>query len=188
MAGQVIPIALALLIGISGGSAITVATLESPLGVVHGAGLHWSSMMNGNFDDGLGNPMIMQPPVIPSQSQSAYVTVSLSVSSWSQWNGTANATGACDSPSSPPGTCNAYIGIWTPAAWDSYAGGGPMQPFWCYTGTGSVCTNVSEASFTTPSLLGLAGQPWEIVIWDTQPYGLVGYYQVNLFVNPYFNP
>lgn len=142
----------------------------------------WGSGFNGCcFDDGIRNPSITTPPVVPNGTSVLYLVGSVSVTSWTRFNGTGNATGECNNVTGPAGACDVYIAIWTSDAWNSYASGGPLQPFWCYTGNGSACANVSEASFTTPSLSALEGQSWEIVIWNIQMYGLIGSLSFTLY-------
>jgi hypothetical protein len=152
-----------------------------------GARAGWNTGFNGCcFDDGIPNAAVMTPPVIPTGTPTFYVAGSLSISGWTHWNGVTNDTGSCAPATGPAGACDAYVGIWTPAAWSAYAAGGPMQPFWCYTESGSGCVDVSSASFTTPSLVALEGQPWDIVIWNSQTYGLIGAYSFTTYVSPDF--
>ncbi|HYB78534.1 MAG TPA: hypothetical protein VEG66_02085 [Thermoplasmata archaeon] len=147
----------------------------------------WGTEFNGCcFDDGLRNAAILSVPTVPNGTSILYLVGSLSISSWTHFNGTSNVTGTCLPPTGPVGVCDAYVGIWTPNRWGSYAAGGPMDPFWCYPGNGSMCSAVNNASFTSPSLTPLEGQPFEVVIWNTQFYGLMGSYSLTLYVPPDF--
>ena len=168
-------------------SAVVVAPLVDPSSQAGGVRSWWSTSFNGCcFDDGIRNAAITTPPIIHTGTSTLYLVGSVSVSGWTRWNGTANVTGNCPSSTGPAGACNVYVGIWTPDAWSAYDAGGPMQPFWCYTGNTSGCTNVSTASFTTPSLVALEGQAWDIVIWNVQMYGLIGNYSFTSYVSPDF--
>lgn len=147
----------------------------------------WNSSFNGCcFDAGLQNPAILSGPTIPSGTSVAYLNVSLSVTSWTHFTGTGNATGGCSPPVGPVGACDVYIGVWTPTAWNAYQYGGPLSPFWCFTTNSSTCTATSAATFTSSSLIPLEGQTWEVVIWNLQSYGLSGTYSVSLLVSPNF--
>jgi hypothetical protein len=59
-----------------------------------------------------------------------------------------------------------------------------MDPAWCYPGNTSTCAAVNNATFTSSSLTSLEGQPFEIVVWNTQFYGLIGSYNFTLFASP----
>lgn len=186
MAAPVIAVVVAVLVGAGVGSGLVVATMGSSSVAKQ---LVWqSSFSGGPFDDGIHHAATIVGPVIPSRTSMAYLTVSLSVTSWTRWNGMGNSTGTCDSPGSPTGACNVYIGIWTAAAWNAYTAGGPLQPFWCYSVSASACANVSAASFTSPSLVPLEGQAWEVVIWNIQLYGLIGNFELKFYASPYFSP
>ena len=144
----------------------------------------WSTGFNGCcFDDGVRNAAVNEPPTVHTGTSILYLGGSLSVESWTHFNGTGNVTGTCTPPTGPVGACDAYIGVWTPLAWDSYVTGGPMNPFWCYTGNGSSCVAVSNATFNSSSLTSLEGQPFVVVIWNTMTYGLVGSYTLALYVS-----
>ncbi len=107
-------------------SAIVVAPLVDPASPAGGARSWWSSSFSGCcFDDGIRNAAIATSPVVHFGTSTLYLVGSLSVSGWTRWNGTANATGNCPSATGPAGACDVYIAIWTSAAWTAYAAGGP---------------------------------------------------------------
>jgi hypothetical protein len=145
----------------------------------------WSAGFNGCcFDDGVRNAAVLSPPTIHTGTSVLYLGGSLSIQSWTHFNGTGNDTGTCAPPTGPAGACDAYVGIWTPSAWDAFVAGGPMQPFWCYPGNGSSCVAVNSASFNSSSLTSLEGAPFDIVIWNNMSYGLMGSFTVTLYVSP----
>ena len=150
--------------------------------------LAWQTAFNGCcFDDGVRNAATINAPTIHSGSAVLYLEGTLSIASWTHWNGTGNDTGICNPPEGPAGVCDAYVGVWTPSAWNAFVAGGPMDPAWCYTGNASSCAAVNNATFTSTSLTSLEGQPFDIVIWNTQFYGLLGGYSFALYVSPGFS-
>ena len=145
----------------------------------------WSTGFNGCcFDDGIRNADTIPMPTVHTGTSTLYLVGSLSIASWTRFNGTGNDTGTCDSATTPAGACDVYIGIWTPDGWSSYAAGGPMQPSWCYSAGGGSCTAVSNVTFTSSNLTSLEGLAWELVVWNVQPYGLIGSYTFSLYVSP----
>jgi len=187
MKRDLLAIVIAVVVGAAIASTIVVAPLVDPSGQSGGIRPSWSSNFNGCcFDDGIRNAAITTPPIVHTGTSTLYLVGSVSVGGWTRWNGTANVTGNCPAADGPAGACDVYVAIWSPAAWNAYAAGGPMSPFWCYRGNTSECTNVSSAYFTTPSLVALEGQTWDIVIWNVQPYGLIGNYSFTTYVSPDF--
>jgi len=144
----------------------------------------WASAFDGCcFDAGKHNPAIVSPPTIHTGTSILYLEGSLSILSWTHFNGTGNDTGTCNPPEGPAGVCDAYVGVWTPSAWNAYASGGAMDPAWCYPGNGTACVAVNNATFTSTSLTSLEGQPFEIVVWNIQAYGLAGSYSFTLYAS-----
>ena len=147
----------------------------------------WSSGFSGCcFDDGIRNAATFVPPIVHTNTSTLYVVGSVNVASWTRFNGTANVTASCSNTPTPPGACDVFVGVWTPAAWAIYAAGGPLAPAWCYSANGSVCANASSMSFTTTSLVSLEGESWEVVVWNIEPYGLMGNISLQAYVSSDF--
>ena len=182
-----VAILISAILGVAvGATLVATNSLLTRGAAIQSTQLKWDYGCSGcTFDDGIRNAATIVPPVIPNNTTSAYLQITLSVHSWTQWNGTGNSTGSCDSETS---ACKAFVGIWSPTAWDTYAVGGVASPFWCFTAGGPACTNTSTLSVSSPSLLPLIGEPFEVVIWNIAPFGLIGDFSVVLYATPYFSP
>ncbi|MCI4347335.1 MAG: hypothetical protein L3J97_01785 [Thermoplasmata archaeon] len=136
----------------------------------------------GPFAGGIGNSSVLPVRELPTGTATTYVDGTLGTVAWVLYtNGLFNRSGNCDTSFSPPGACNVFVGIWTPAAWFAYAHGGSLDPLWCYPGMGEGCSNVSGGELTTPNLSAFDGTGWEIVIWNLLPYSLSGSYVFTVY-------
>jgi hypothetical protein len=141
------------------------------------AGNIWGEL--NDYGVGLANAVILGPVTIPTGYSPVYVQGNISTLSWQRYEGgSGNLTGNCSAPTPEAGVCDVYVGVWTPAAWATYASGGSATPLWCYSNGGSGCTNASTFGFTSSDLSSSDGAPWEVVLWNLVPWGLYGYFNV----------
>jgi hypothetical protein len=160
--------------------------LPGPSGVNPRPLFEWfnSSFQGCCFGAGVNRSVVATLPTVPNGTAVISVFGSFGVTSWMKLNHSLIVeSGNCAEPFSPRGACDLYVGIWTPAAWRSYANGGPLDPMWCYPGNGSACQNISGGYVSTPNLSVLDGVSWEIVVWNVDTYLLNGQYQFDVYTS-----
>jgi len=151
------------------------------------AGISWGE--ENDYGVGLANAVVLGPTSNLPAYPVVYVQGNISTLSWHRYEGGGgNASGSCSAPTPEPGVCNVYVGVWTPAAWDTYASGGAASPIWCYSGGGSGCSNASTFSFTSSNFASVGESEWEVVIWNVVPWGLYGYFNATEYYGPVFPP
>lgn len=136
------------------------------------------------FASGVPKASIAPLPTVPNGTDAVYVSGSFGVNAWMKLNHSLlSESGNCANSFSPRGACDVFVAVWSPAAWETYAGGGPLAPLWCYPGNGSPCQNVSGGYVYSPNLSGFDGQPWQLVIWNVDTYLLGGSYQFHVYTS-----
>jgi hypothetical protein len=121
---------------------------------------------------------------VPDGTAVFSVIGSFGVKSWMKLDdGLLTESGVCSGSFSPPGACNVYVGIWSPAAWKAYTNGGPLDPLWCFSSNDSGCQNVSGAYVSSPNLEAFDGVSCELVVWNVASFQLSGEYQFGVYTN-----
>lgn len=170
---------------------VIAAYTDSPNSPTSPRGVHpgesWGE--ENDYGVGLANAVIFGPVTIAAGTLPVYVRGNVSALSWHRYEGGAeNLTGSCFAPTPEVGVCDSFAGVWTPAAWATFASGGAASPLWCYSTGGTGCTNASAFNFTTSDLSSSDGSAWEVVIWNIVPWGLYGFINVTVYTAPLTMP
>ncbi len=130
----------------------------------------------------------LAPPEIPPGTYSAFLNGSVTVTSWTQSNGTANVSGPCAAGGGGSAMCQLDVGVFTGAAWDAFQSGAPPSPTWCFSTQTGGCLTTQNVTFSTTAISAIAGQSWWLVLWnnETAGYGLTLSCSFALAVSPNF--
>jgi len=128
----------------------------------------------GNFDLGLGVEHAVTLNFITPSTTTFFCVVgnfSASYATGGFSNATGNQTVTCSS-STPQ--CDLSVGVWTQAAWNSYAAGASVPPVWCYAEHNGSCGVQSSGSYDTGDLGVRGSTNLVFALWtetDWNPWG-----------------